>query len=275
MKSLIRAKELKELSDVQLVDARFSMNDETLGQAEYDKEHVLNARYLNMDLDLAGEVTKDTGNHPLPSKEDFEKTLEQLGFVLEKPVVIYDFGDLISASRAWFVFRYFGFDKVFVVAGGYPALKAEGIETTKEKQTWTPSQLSLNENKDLVASYEEILAFSKEPHGLTLIDSRAKARYEGHQEPLYEVAGHIPGAVNFPFEEVYGEGGQFKKEEALKDHFSSLKKADDIVVSCGSGVTACVNALALDQIGLPSRVYVGSYSQWIKKGNKVHGQSDS
>lgn len=269
MKHLITMEELDRLDDYVLYDVRFDLFDSLAGRMAYEEGHLPGAYYLDLERDLSGEVTQDTGNHPLPELKDLEKKLSQTGLTNDGLAVVYDDGSFGTAARAWFVFRYFGHLRVKILEGGLPQALAYGVELTQKTPEAKPTDLELNENPAMTASYEEMKEHSQNPKDKVLIDSRSKARFEGKEEPLYDKAGHIPGAVNYFMGDVLNGKGGLKDVAELKEHFKDLPADKEIVVSCGSGVTACVNALALAEMDRDHRVYVGSYSQWLKKGNDV------
>ena len=144
---------------------------------------------------------------------------------------------------------------------------------TKEKK----GEIYLEENPYLLATYEEVLDHSKNKSlAMTnekvkekiLLDSRTHERYLGHVEPLYDIAGHIPSSYSYFFGDNFDDEGKIKDLDQIKERFEKLA-GKDIIVSCGSGVTACANLIAMDEVGIPARLYNGSYSQWIKLGNPV------
>lgn len=268
LKNFIEAKDVKSIENPIILDVRTSLTDDEYGIGEYRKGHVEGAYFLDLEKDLSGEVTKESGNHLLPKLEDFKNALEQTGATNDSTFIIYDAGDNFTAGRMWFLLKYFGLENAFVVNGGLKALEEAGFNLVKEDTIKREGKLDLKENEELLASFDEVKEFSKtKPHDKVLIDSRGHDRYLGKNETLYPKAGHIPGAKSYFFMENY-ENGKVKNEEELNKRFNEIKNKD-IIVSCGSGVTACANFIAMDEIGLKPRLFVGSYSQWIKNGEEI------
>lgn len=276
MKNFITAKELKKEKDYVLIDTRNDMQDSKWGYKAYDQGHIEGAWYLNLDDDLALMPNKNGGKHPLPNKNEFQEKLRTIGVLNNSKVFIYDLGDNSAAGRLWFLLKYYGIEDVKVVVGGYDELLKEGFKVTDEVPTSKKTDLILKENKDLIATYEEVKEYSKSPKiGQVLVDSRAYERYLGDVEPLYEKKGHIPNAVNYDYTKNF-EDKKIKPISELKERFKDLEGFKDIIVSCGSGVTANSNIMALDEIGIKTRLYVGSYSEWVMNDNEVNkGNEDN
>lgn len=269
MKNFIEASELKEIKKTVIIDIRTG-EDHKSHREVYDEGHLSGAYFVDLDMDITGKVTETTGAHPLPELEDFHKLLESMGATEDSTFIIYDSGDNYSAPRMWFLLKYFGVENAFVVNGGFKAIQKSGLKLTKEPSVKKQGNISLSKRPELLAFYEEVLSYSQNPENhKVIIDSRAKDRYLGLTEPIYEKAGHIPHAKSYFYGDNYLEDGTVKDKKLLDKRFKSLKDKD-LIVSCGSGVTACANIIAIDEIGLNPRLYSGSYSQWIKMGNDVN-----
>lgn len=263
MKNFIEPAGLKDLKEYIILDLRKD-------KVDYDKDHLENAYYFNLDEDLSGVPDENTGKHPLPELKVFEDKLRKTGASNDSVFVLYDGGDNYSAPRGWFVLKYFGVDKVFVLHGGYKKALEEGFKKTDIVPAEKLGDIKLNEGNLPTVDYEVILEHSKHPLADTIvIDSRAYERYLGNVEPLYDVAGHIPNTKNIFYMDPYKEDGTLKPLEELKVIFNKTEGFGNIILSCGSGVSACANFIAMDEIGMKPILYVGSYSQWLKKGNNV------
>lgn len=274
MKNFIEAGDIKKYKDPIILDVRTSLLDTSLGINQYKEGHVKGAYYVDLEEDLTGEITSETGNHPLPTLDKFKKLIEKTGARNDSTFIIYDSGDNVASGRLWFLLKYFGLDKALIVNGGFKAILEEGIELVTEDSEIKEGKVALKENKDLLSSYEEVKEYSRDylenktfKNNKRLLDSRANDRYRGENETLYDKAGHIPGALSYFFSDNYTDG-RVKDLEVLEDRFKSLKDKD-LIVSCGSGVTACGNLVVLDELGYKAKLYVGSYSQWLKKGEEV------
>jgi thiosulfate/3-mercaptopyruvate sulfurtransferase len=268
MSYVISVKELKEKltnheKSLVIVDARFQLNNPKAGRIAYEESHLPGAVYFDLEEDLSGEPGEHGGNHPLPDIDVFTNKLGKAGIDQNTMVVVYDKGNDMFAPRFWWLLHYLGHQDVYILDGGYEAWVQAGQEVTKEipqseQKTFNPSLrtdevVDINRVRDNISSREAVL-----------IDSRSNDRYLGKTEPLYRKAGHIPGAKNYFWMDILDEEGKWKTREALEKHFSSLDKNQEIILSCGSGVSATPNIIALKAAGFNHvKLYPGSYSDWI------------
>jgi thiosulfate/3-mercaptopyruvate sulfurtransferase len=248
---------------LRLVDVRFSLTDRREGRRRYEAGHLPGAVYLSLDEDLSGPVREHGGRHPLPNMARFAKTLGACGIGNDTHVVAYDddAGGGMFAARLWWLLRYAGHDRVQVLDGGLDAWTAAGLELTQAVPTYPARLFSLALRPQMLVEMAEVRSKLGDP-GVLLLDARAPERYRGEVEPLDNKAGHIPGARNRPFMGNL-EGGHFKPVEALRARFADAEKADEVILYCGSGVSAAHNALALEEAGVRgAKLYVGSWSDW-------------
>lgn len=268
MKNFIEIGQALSMKDAIIIDVRTGDDDKT-GKDYYDQGHLPGAFFMDVDEDLSSKPTETSGRHPLPKKEDFKAKLESFGSNNDSTFIIYDHGDNFSAGRLWFLLKYFSLGNAFIINGGFKSIASEGIELSTEQPLAQKGSLELEERPELLASFDEVKEFSANNNtDKMLIDSRSRERYLGLIEPLYSKAGHIPGAVSHFFEDNYYEDGKIKSIEELKSSFEKVK-GKDLIVSCGSGVTACANLVVLDELGIEARLYPGSVSQWIDMGEEV------
>ena len=274
MQPIIHPQELLSLisEDVILIDA--SNHKDAL--ANYEKQHLKSALFVDMNMQLAT-INNDIaigGRHPLPTVEQFSKTLSQLGITKESHIIIYDDKQgANAAARFWWMLKAIGHPKVQVLNGGFqPAIKI-GFPTddviVRPKQV-VPYEVS---NWQLpLASIREVEAKANSNVNI-VIDVREAQRYQGITETIDLVAGHIPGAINLPYTTNLDAQGQFLLPDILKSHFTSILKdtlANDIIVHCGSGVTACHTLLAMAYAGLQiPKLYVGSWSEWSRNSKPI------
>lgn len=177
----------------------------------------------------------------------------------------------MNAARLWWLLRYLGHEQVFILEGGFSQWKEDKYPVTDHQPVRVPSTFVPNVQTQMLAGVEEVRAVSEkaadagaEAATTVLIDSRANDRYHGQNETLDKKAGHIPGAVNFFWKDTQNADGSFKSAQQLGEHFAGLDKDAQIIVYCGSGVTACPNVLALEKAGYKNvRLYAGSWSDWI------------
>jgi thiosulfate/3-mercaptopyruvate sulfurtransferase len=235
---------------VQFVDCRWELGKPGAGRELYLAGHIPGATFLDVETELSAPPSgREGGRHPLPAPEDFLRAAEAVGIGDDTLVVAYDQGMNGGAARLWWLLRHFGHDDVAVLNGGIEAWL--GPLSTGEERI-EPAQLTLHPRQDDVVSADEIEARIGEP-GFVLVDARVPERYRGEVEPTDPVAGHIPGAVNMPY----------NAEPA------SLEQDSDVAVYCGSGVTAAVTILALERTGVRAKLYPGSWSEWCSRGLAV------
>ncbi|ANF50618.1 sulfurtransferase [Chryseobacterium glaciei] len=272
MSPIISPSELKNIQTKNLIilDARVGKD---VYQNYLDK-HIKGARFIDLDKDLAeiGEDAAFGGRHPLPSIEKFAETLSNLGISEDSHVVIYDDKNGANAgARAWWMLRSFGLKNVQVLGGGIQSAEKENLEFSSGEETFEKSDVIKKENWLLPISSLEDVENELVNNSSTVIDVRDAYRYNGESEPIDLVAGHIPGAINIPFSENLDENGNFLKPEILKEKYSKLlaNKPENLIIHCGSGVTACHTILALEYAGFHvSNLYVGSWSEWSRREGK-------
>lgn len=271
MKNFLEAGQLDQLDDLVILDVRFNFTDPEAGKKQYDAGHLEGAFYLSLNEDLSSLPTGESGNHPMPLASTLKSKLESLGISNKSHIVVYDDGSNSVVGRAWFVLKYLGLENVQVLNGGFSGATSAGLVISREiPVNVTKGHIEIQPDESLLVTYDEVLAHVQKPEDKrVLVDSRAMARFQGREEHLYAVAGHIPGAVNLEFSSSYDGNGRIRSREELIELFLEFKDKEDIILSCGSGVSALGNFIAMDEIGLNPRLYVGSYSQWLEKGNEV------
>lgn len=249
--------------DVVIVDCRFSLAEPELGQQQYQANHIPGAFYLDLNSDLASPVSNHGGRHPLPNCTELAGKLSAIGVNFQKTLVVaYDDSRFAFASRLWWLLRYMGHDRVAVLDGGFSGWQATGYPLTDRLPTPHPGQFTPQLRSEWVVDIEAVKA-QKDLPGVVLVDSRESDRYQGLREPIDPIAGHIPGAVNYPWQEVTGEGQKARSPLEQQQRWTHIDPHSEIIVYCGSGVTACVNLLSLELASIPNaKLYVGSWSDW-------------
>ncbi|HLW47809.1 MAG TPA: sulfurtransferase [bacterium] len=249
-------------ASVVAVDCRFELANRDAGRAAYAEGHIPGALYLDAERDLSGPAGPHGGRHPLPPLEQFSRTLGALGIDETITVVAYDVPQNGFAPRLWWLLRYLGHDRVAVLNGGWPAWLGTGLPVSREREPRrAPRRFVPHARPELAADLHEVRRIAA-AGGAALVDSRAPERYRGEVEPLDPVAGHIPGAVNLPWNATLDQAGRFKPRAELAEQFNRLGDADPVVY-CGSGLTACANVLAMLEAGIRgARLYPGSWSDW-------------
>jgi thiosulfate/3-mercaptopyruvate sulfurtransferase len=252
-------------------DCRFQLDQPGWGEAAYREAHIPGARYAHLDRDLAIPKTDTTGRHPLPDADVFAQWLGRNGVDVGRQVVVYDQGGGAFAARLWWMLRWLGHDAVAVLDGGWAAWTGAGYPVDDVIPEPEPVTFKASVRGNLWLTSEQLEA-ALDKKRVRLIDARGAERFRGDSEPIDPVAGHIPGAANLPFTGNLDEQGRFKSPDALKARFAPVVAAfpgDHVVHMCGSGVTACHNLLAMEVAGLgTSRLYVGSWSEWITDPNR-------
>ncbi|MEM7332238.1 MAG: sulfurtransferase [Chloroflexota bacterium] len=250
-----------------LVDCRFQLADVAWGQAEYEKSHIPGAIYAHLDDDLSSPPITDNGRHPLPSPEAMSETFSRMGIDSSKQVVAYDNANGMMASRLWWMLRYMGHEAVAVLDGGWAAWDETDFDTYSGAELNPRTVFTGEPNDSWLVQIGDVNEVS------FLVDSRAPGRYAGEFEPLDHKAGHIPHAVNHFFQTNWDENGRYLPTEQIKAQMEALlgdQAADEAVFYCGSGVSACVNLLALKHAGLGNgRLYAGSWSEWSRTDNPI------
>ncbi|MEO5692650.1 MAG: sulfurtransferase [Usitatibacter sp.] len=268
MTQLVTTEELaKHIGDPQWVvlDLRHDLADANKGRNAYEAGHIPGAYFIGLDKDLSGPKTGKTGRHPLPAPETFAATMNGFGITPDTHVVIYDDTSGSYAGRLFWMLRWIGHDKVALLDGGIPKWIKEGRALSKDVTAERAGSVIARPTLGATVDVHFVDRF-KESGDITLIDARAPNRFAGEGETLDPVGGHIPGAVNRFWQKNLNADGTFKSSEMLRAEFAELLGGADpskVVHSCGSGVTACHNAFAMELAGLPTgRLYPGSWSEW-------------
>lgn len=272
---LIRPDALKEFlakgaKNIILLDASFTLPGQTpLPHEGFISAHIPGAQFFDI------KSCADQENplpHMLCDQEQFQSTLRALNIGTDHTVIIYgQKGILMGPARAWWTFRAFGFDTVCVLDGGLPAWQAAGGAVESGPPKLTMPQLStfaaLSDQRDrLLISRNDVLRALNTKETI-ILDARPQDRYEGQTpEPRKGLqSGHIPGSHNIPCNSLVDSNGFLKSKEELHTIFAPVlsDKPQKIFTSCGSGVTACVIALALFRLGYKDiPVYDGSWAEW-------------
>ena len=249
------------------VDCRHALADADAGERAWRASHLPGAGHAHLDRDLSDhDKPASLGRHPLPDAAGFNRTLARLGISPASQVVAYDAGDgSMAAARLWWLLRLMGHQRVAVLDGGVAGWQALGLPMETSAPAIVPGHYEGAFDAARIVLAHEVAARLGESAGW-LLDARAPERFRGEVEPLDPVAGHIPGAVNRPVSANLREG-RLRSPDQLRAQFLSLigaRAPADVVLSCGSGVTACHNLLAMAHAGLDgARVYAGSWSGWV------------
>ena len=247
-----------------VVDVRHQLSDTAYGERVYAEGHLPGAVFLHCDRDLSGPMTGQNGRHPLPDPAVLAERFGAVGIGPNTQVVVYDDAQGMIAGRVWWLLRWLGHTRVALLDGGLPAWLAAGEPLTQAVVTPQPRTLPLCLQSAWV-SVDWVQSHLNDP-AMRLVDARGPDRFRGENETIDPVGGHIPGAVNRFFKDNVLPDGRFKPADVLRAEWQAIlagAPAETVVHQCGSGVSACLNVLAMEVAGMPgSRLYAGSWSEW-------------
>jgi thiosulfate/3-mercaptopyruvate sulfurtransferase len=256
---------LERLGDpgLRIADVRWWLAEPGKGRRDYEAGHIPGAIFVDVDRDLVG--PDGPGRHPLPDPAAFAARLGDLGFDDTSEIVAYDDAGGTIAARLWWMLDSLGHDRVRVLDGGIQAWLAAGGPVTDDVPEFPPGRLTL---APAWRATIDRAGLNARLGTLAVIDARAPERYRGDVEPIDPVAGHIPTARSLPTGGNLAPDGRLQDAATLRARFAPL--GEEVVTACGSGITACHNALAMRVAGLPDPLlYPGSYSDWSRSGMPV------
>ena len=264
--------------DVRVVDCRFSLKEPDAGLQQYHESHIPGAVFADLDKDMAAPVQSGTGRHPLPDPAQFARRLGELGISQQTRVVAYDQARGAVAARFWWMLRWLGHENVSLLDGGMARWAEFELPVESGQVELEAAVFQAEADTALVLTTADIVAVGDNRERLQLVDARDPERFNGLEEPIDPVAGHIPGTLNVPFSESLNENGTWKSAEELKTLWQEALGSNfgsPWSVMCGSGVTACHLAASGLRVGLPEpRVYVGSWSEWITDPGRAIGSRE-
>ncbi len=258
--SLISASELQAQlgKAIVVLDCRFNLMDKTQGLTLYRQGHIPGAFYTDLERDLSSAVQLHGGRHPLPNLEHLQDKWRSFGINQHTTVVVYDDSRMAYAARAWWLLKYMGHADVRILNGGFNAWVAHKGAIDRREPATKQGNFKMDLQANQTVDRNTILNNS----ALVLIDSRESRRFQGLEEPIDPIAGHIPKAINFFWQDVSDDKGFVKPIDLQKAQWSNLPSTENLVAYCGSGVTACVNIFSLHLCGIDAKLYPGSWSDW-------------
>jgi thiosulfate/3-mercaptopyruvate sulfurtransferase len=263
---VISPEQLKSLPAV-LLDCRTGPD----ARERYAAGHLRYALFADLETELSAKGDPaQGGRHPLPEPSTFAAQLGKWGITRDTLVVAYDDqGGANAAARLWWMLRALGHENVRVLDGGLKAAEEAGFAVTSEPSVAQKAPPYPTDSYQLPTVDIDQVERARLRSDSCVLDVRAAARYRGEQEPIDPVAGHIPGAINIPLTENTGDDGRFKSAEALRTRYAPLfedLEPKNVIVHCGSGVTACHTLLAMERAGLSgASLYVGSWGEWCRQ----------
>jgi thiosulfate/3-mercaptopyruvate sulfurtransferase len=249
-----------------IADVRWYLGQPGKGREAYEAGHIPGAIFVDIDTDLVG--VEGPGRHPLPDPGIFSRRMAELGFGSDHFIVAYDDTGGGTAARLWWMLDDLGHARVAVLDGGIRAWIEAGRPLSVDVPRPESAHMVLADRWRKVIDRDTLTSRLGE---VTVLDGRAAERYRGETEPIDPVAGHIPTALSAPIGGNLDSAGRYRNPEELRRRFAGLvTDPSDVVSSCGSGVNACANALAMRVAGLPDPLlYPGSYSDWSRAGMPV------
>jgi thiosulfate/3-mercaptopyruvate sulfurtransferase len=247
--------------DVRVIDLRWYLSGKNAAD-EYAKGHIPGAVRIDLEHDIT--ARKGPGRHPIPGGGQLERAMRKAGVNDDTKVVVYDDAGGSIAARLWFLLHLFGHARVAVLDGGIAAWTAAGHVLSRDVPTYAEGDFTAAPpDSDAVVDKD---AVRERDAGVVLIDARAPERYRGDSEPIDARPGHVPGAVNAPWAGNL-EAGRFMPREKLRARYEAIgvKDGGEVIVYCGSGVTACHDMLAMELAGFARpKLYEGSWSDWSR-----------
>ena len=275
MSNMVNANWLKEnLNNDKLiiVDCRFSLMDKEYGKRSYEESHIEGAVRVDIETELSAPVKEHGGRHPLPFTEELKNTFENIGISNDSIVVAYDEGDLAGPARLWRILKYLGHNEVYVLNDGIKAFEEIGGKTTNKTTCVKKGNFEVNVRENMRVNMEYVRERLHKDNTV-IVDCRENGRYNGEFEPVDKKAGHIPSAQNYFWMNILNKEEEklsMKNEEELKELFAKLNNYDEVIIYCGSGITASPVSLALTEANIEHKLYSGSFSDWISyEENKV------
>ena len=258
-----------------IFDTRHKLDKPDAGAQAYLAGHIPGALHAHLDNDLAGPKAMSesghSGRHPLPAIDEWLAQIGEWGIDPQTQVVVYDDAGGMTAGRLWWMLRAVGHTAVAVLDGGLPAWTTAGgeLEAGQQRPARSLGPYPGSFRGDWVAQMDEIRAQVERPDAeakYLIVDARSADRFRGEVEPYGPIAGHIPGSQNLPYAGNLNPDGTFRSAAELRARFKPVVDAAgdrEVVMSCGSGVSACHNLLAMEIAGLPAaRLFPNSWSGW-------------
>ena len=252
-----------------IFDCRYDLSNKSSGKSAYLSEHIPNSFYCDLENDMSDMMKINAGRHPLPTPQKFEKYLQEHGVNRDTEVIVYDEISTAYAARMFWLCRWVGLEKVRYLDGGIKSWKSHDLPLNTAVLASKKGDFISSLRNEMLLEMDEISA-DLNGSEWQLIDARDSNRFQGKNEPLDLKPGHIPGALNHFFQANLDESGCFLPADKLLENFKKLTDtpSQNIVHSCGSGVTACHNYMAMEISGLKnSKLYAGSWSQWCSFPN--------
>ncbi|PPR42986.1 MAG: 3-mercaptopyruvate sulfurtransferase [Alphaproteobacteria bacterium MarineAlpha8_Bin1] len=256
---------------IKIIDCRWFLQKNKNGFEEFKKSHIPNA--IHFDLEKISN-SKINIPHMMPTSIEFRKFLTRNNISKKNEIVIYDQSGFFCSARVWFTFKCFNFKKVRILDGGFNLWIENNFpvdKIIKKSKKGNYDLKDLKKNNKMIISFKDLKQKILTNRKITIFDARSQKRFKGLEpEPRKDLkSGNIPGSINFPYNEISSDNGKILSTDKLKSIFNRkkiLKKNDEIICTCGSGITACNIILALDILGYKKlKLYDGSWAEWGRK----------
>ncbi|MEK7276681.1 MAG: sulfurtransferase [Chloroflexota bacterium] len=249
-----------------VVDCRFKLEEVEAGRRAYLEAHIAGAIYAHLDHDLSGPKTGRNGRHPLPDSDSLRRALGAMGISESTQVIAYDdMNGGLAAARLWWLLRFMGHRSAAVLNGSWQSWVAARNPVRSGEESRGAAQFIGHPHPAMIVDADSVSSLAASPDW-AIIDSRAAARYRGDEEPLDPIAGHIPGARNYDWQNNFDSGGRLLPADQLRQQMQKIlggAPPEQAVYYCGSGVTSAFNVLVMEAVGLPgAKLYPGSWSEW-------------
>lgn len=249
-----------------VVDCRFKLEDTEAGRRAYLEAHIPGAVYAHLDHDLSGRKTGRNGRHPLPDSDSLRRAFGAMGICGSTQVIAYD--DMkggLAAARAWWLLRYMGHRSAAVLNGSWQSWVAAQYPVRSGEEGRVAANFLGHPDPAMIVDADSVSSLAAS-RNWAVVDSRAAARYRGDEEPLDRIAGHLPGARNYYWQDNFDSSGRLLPPDQLRQQMQQVlggAPPEQAVYYCGSGVTAAFNVLAMEAAGLTgAKLYPGSWSEW-------------
>ncbi len=240
-----------------VADCRGELVDRSWGLRQYLDNHIPGAVFIDGEESLSGSKGVHGGRHPLPDLPQFAQMMGTNGLTKEMTVIAYG----MYAARLVVLLDIIGYHAM-VLDGHLDEWLAAGAPVNRKLPHRQPTRVTVREDLSRLVDHATMRRHAAARDAL-IIDVRAPERYRGEMEPLDPVAGHIPGAINIPWEQNFDERKRLRPSEQLRSLYAPYLDNRPVIVYCGSGVTSCNTLLALREIGVEARLYMGSWSDWV------------
>ena len=253
------------LGDVKILDSSFYLPAENRNaDSEFASLHIPGAQRFNIDVVCSSDTDLP---HMFPDPITFADAVGDMGISNADTVITYDGGKMTGACRVWWMFRAFGHNNVAVLDGGFSKWKKEGREVEHTITNPPYTKFCSDYQDQMVRSVRNMLELVNRGGETQILDARGVGRFDGTEaEPRAGVrSGHMPGAINLPYDKLLNEDGTLRSSTHLRDLFedAGVDLKQPVVTTCGSGVSAALLLLGLVTVGHEANMlYDGSWSEW-------------